>query len=91
MIEYVSASGFANGSQSFTYEVGAPLDGAPRVTHYLPVSQQISDGNTQAIAGQPVHLYADAGSGSVMLRASRSGGGAATIWMTVSGYLVDVP
>lgn len=91
VIEYASAAGFANGSQSFTYEVGAPVDGAPRVTHYLPVAQQTSDGNTTAIAGQPVRLYADAGPTSVMLRGSRSGAGEATIFMTVSGHLIDVP
>jgi hypothetical protein len=91
VFEYVSAAGIANGSQSFTYEVGAPVNGEPRVTHYLPVTQQINDGNTTAIAGQQVRLYADGAGGSVMLRAGRSGGGEATIWMTVSGHLVDVP
>jgi hypothetical protein len=92
VIEYASASGFANGSQTFMYEVGTVVNGASaHTTHYLPVAQQISDGNTVAIAGQQVRLYADDGGGRVMLRASRSGDGEATVWMTVSGHLVDVP
>ena len=88
VIEYVSAWGFGNGSQSFSYEVGVPLDGTT-ITHYLPVAQQIDDGNSVAIAGQAVRLYADGG--QVMLRAGRSGNAEATIWMTVSGHLIDVP
>jgi hypothetical protein len=93
VIEYASAWGFANGSQSFMYEVGSVVNGETSFTknHFLPVAQQIQDGNTVAIAGQQVRVYADQGAGRVMLRAGRSGGGESTIFMTVSGYLVDVP
>jgi hypothetical protein len=93
VIEYASASGFANGSQWFMYEVGTLVDGQASFTrnHFLPVAQQIDNGNTVAIAGQQVRIYADGGGGRVMLRASRSGGGEATVFMTVSGHLVDVP
>src|SRR5262245_49604671 len=91
VIEYASASGSAGGNQWFTYEVGSTVNGETFFTknHFLPVTQQVADGNTVAVAGQQVRIYADGA--FVMLRASRSGGGQATVFMTVSGYLVDVP
>ncbi|HEV7501620.1 MAG TPA: hypothetical protein VGQ33_16510 [Vicinamibacteria bacterium] len=93
VIEYASATGLANGTQSFVFEVGTLVNGETMLnkTHYLPVIQQIQDGNTQAIAGQTVRFYADEGAGRVMLRASRTGAGEATVYMTVSGHLVNMP
>ena len=90
VIEYASAWGFANGQQDFNYEVGTRHEGETTfTTHYLPVVQQGGGANTVAIAGQSMPLFGE--SANVMLRAGRSGAGEATIWMTVSGYLVDVP
>ena len=101
VIEYASAWSFAPGSQVFLYEVGTRVNGQGSHTqHFLPVVQTVFDGNTSAIAGQQVRLYADPGPTSVILRANRSGGdcpapqagcGEATVWMTISGHLVDVP
>jgi hypothetical protein len=101
VIEYASAWSSASGSQPFVYEVGTRLSGqAAHTLHLLPVLQTIFDGNTTAIAGQQVRLYADPGPGNVILRAGRSGGGCstplsgcgdATVFMTISGHLVDLP
>ncbi len=91
VIDYASASGFANGDQTFLFEVGTMLSGdTSHTSHYLPVKQRIFDGNTNEIAGQEVKLYADAGAGHVLLRMGHSDTQtAATVWMTISGHLVD--
>jgi hypothetical protein len=89
VIEYASALGLA-GDETFNFEVGTLLNGHLSFDqqHYLPVLQQQQGSST---AGQAVRIYADAGPGRVMLRASRSGSGLAVAFMTVSGHLVDVP
>ncbi len=91
VIEYVSAWGFANGNQTFQFEVGTMLSGdTVHTSHYIPVKQRIFDNNTNEIAGQEVKLYADAGAGHVLLRMGHSDTQtAATVWMTISGHLVD--
>jgi hypothetical protein len=91
VIEYASALGLGSPGEAFNFEVGTILNGhlAFDENHLLPVAQQQEDGTS--VAGQVVRIYADPGPSRVMLRASRSGAGAAVAFMTVSGHLVSLP
>jgi hypothetical protein len=94
VIEYASALGLAPAGQTFNFEVGTLLNGHPSFdqNHLLPVLQQQHEGGSStATAGQVVRIYSDGGPARVMLRASRSGSGAAVAFMTVSGHLADAP
>lgn len=93
VIQYVSAAGSAPNGQALFFSVLVQLTGEPNLTQtYLPAAQQASGiAETLFVAGSPLREYSD---NSLGLRVNRFGafeGTTATVDMSVSGYLVNIP